>query len=850
MPGKDQPRSRPPAPGPSAAEAVARPRAADPAQPQPLPLQPGRLIVGRFSPAALLSLQRTVGNRAVLRLLSQQPAARASAPPTDAASKSSAGSPAGDGTAEREPAHGSGTSREPPEAGSGAARVDRSAAVSRSNAAAAAKPVRAPIVSNRPSGPGGALQRLTGYEAEANVPIYGTFTADAVKAALTEKGKGHWSDEIALFIGGGLKYGFNYGTEPSGHYTLSADHNVLMGLHRKLVQRLILAGYLKDGYQHRSMSNLEYITPPRDELGPGAAPIIEADANAVRKHHAATVKAATGGRTAKVPPPAVEIFTGIPVKELEYWVHPRDMPMIAPVLTELEAAIDDQLYMQETTGVLPQDVPALYEQAGEDFRHDADGRMSRCIREILARSPAIARDAYARARAAAEEWPDAFDTHKPALEGYLTLMAGYLLADNLSMTSMLARGSTEKNFFPFFPKAKMVDFMRALPAEVRPGDESADAWNGVMERLHGASTPFGPDYWARRYDVRREKDDGVFFPLGQLDDLKELVEGKDLQPSDSKALGLDEPHPAVKGATGQMGIPLEDRYVKKKLAGPVTGETLEKFMSTRFGRAIARNLQHVPEEEREEVEEAVGKPPSLPDMLALRTARTGRLIEKVGEVGAYNVGIDEEQQKEQTDDLLMQRLFADEELQKQLEKVKAIVDPEEREVALTKLERQALEAYEALNARYVAFTNLDREEDKALTFAGAREEALKEALGDFARGISKLREVTPDWIADSAVRQRVERRMANAELKAAEVKTLARRLGEVTERDAAEPGAVAEILVALEKGSAEYLADSELIRQSYGAARKKSWFRRHLPKILAGVAAVVIVGGILLLVLL
>lgn len=441
------------------------------------------------------------------------------------------------------------------------------------------------------------IQRLTGYEVETNIPIFSKYN-EAV-SALTPMGANGFTESIGWFLTGGLKYGLNYGEDPEGRYSISADHNELMLIHRRLVDKLIVLGLLKEGFKHRSLANIEYITPPRAEIGPGSVGEHEKDITAVKKHLNATLAVASTRKVADVPAPGQQVLTGFPFSKLLEWVTTNgiDRTVIGTELLEMHKAINNAIYVQETSGVLPEDVPAVYSAASEAIMHTADpSKLSRLMAELMEKSKGIG-----KAACAADSMPVAFTTHRKAVIGYLTLLASYLLADNISVLKNFTQtSSTEKNLVPFMSKTLLHDTMAALPVAVRPTGAVDDPWPAFATNLQKEAAKFPADYWSATYEMEVDdsKSTGSVFPAGISDALTKLITGigEVVGVVTGHTLGLDDPHAEVETASGQKAIPLEDRYFGKKYDSPLTSENMEAALSNRFKFAVGLNLAHIPEE--------------------------------------------------------------------------------------------------------------------------------------------------------------------------------------------------------------------------------------------------------------
>lgn len=479
----------------------------------------------------------------------------------------------------------------------------------------------------------GVVQRLTGYELEANFPLFGKY--NEIGDQLTEKGANGFTETIGWFLTGGLKYGQNYGEDPEGRYVISADHNDLMGIHRQLVDKLIVLGLLKEGFKFRSLANAEYITPPRQEVGPGGIDEHQKDITAVKNHLSASVAAASAKRVADVPAPGQQILTGFPLTELREWVQANDIPvaLISKELQDMEQAINNEIYLQETTGVLPEDIPALYGVASEYMMREENNptKLTKLMAGLMTKATAIGQAVYA----AADNLPPAFVTHQKALKGYFALLASYLLADNVSFLKQFTQAkSTDKNLLPFLSKTKLSDTLAALPPEVRPTNAMDDPWRSFAATLVTQAATCPKEYWAATYDmdIDADKAQGTVFPAGHADALGKLIAGTEVIGVNSgKTLTLDDPHPEVATSTGQKGIPMEDRYYRTKLDSATTAVNVEERLKRRFTSVAAVQIGHIPETDGKKLA-AVNETATPLTAKQKQDQQIGRIRERIAEV--------------------------------------------------------------------------------------------------------------------------------------------------------------------------------------------------------------------------
>lgn len=491
-------------------------------------------------------------------------------------------------------------------------------------------------------------QRLTGYEVETNLPVFGPHN-DA-SAGLSDKGKKGFTSAIGIFLSGGLKYGFNYGEDPEGRFHISADHNDIMSKHRQLVQKLLLLGLLKPGWKHRSLANAEYITPPRPELGPNSMGEHKADIAAVRAHVNTALGVAKGGKVTAVPAPAHNIFTGIPVQDLVDWVKGAGMEeqLIIPEIYALSNAITNAVYIQETSGVLPADIPKVYDVASKAMGRDSAGKVSKIMSELMAKSNEIGAASFQSDKDPFKGFAD----HKGAVVGYLTLLASYALADNLSFLEFYSKSSsTAKNLVPFMSKTKLVEASKALPAPVHINSTNESVWGDLTGHVANLAKKYDTAYWSGKYGmgIDKTRTKGKVFPDGA--DYAMLQLQIEMEPTVGAAtgrlIGLDDPHPEVEKASGQKAIPLEDRYFGQKHDEDLTSDNMEGVLAGHFQFATDLNFDHLPGEKKGEVAGSMKTPPNADQQVLIMAGRIRQLIaayhklDDTKDLGPWNTAVDD-----------------------------------------------------------------------------------------------------------------------------------------------------------------------------------------------------------------
>ena len=670
------------------------------------------------------------------------------------------------------------------------------------------------------------MQRLTGYEVEANVPIFNDHSLGEFGGALTEKGRNNYTETIGVFLSGGLKYGLNYGEDLKGHFTISADHNKLRTAHRGLIDRLLITGYLSSEFVHREMSNIEYITPPRDELRPGSQAVHDADILAVRKHHQQALQTAQVKKVGKLPPPAINLFTGVPWSEFEKWIDPKDQSFIMQALGEFENLITDQLYVQETSGVLPEDIPKVYAESVSEIASDGGGKERRAAVEILRHSQVIGHSAYDQTRGATV-WTKEFEQSGAALVGYLTMVASYILAESLAQTDIRPKGSTPKNLFALFPRAELHNALAALPENVRPVDSNRAVWKQLVTALEVAAKPYGVDYWVQHYGVNVREEplgfQGVFLMVGEPDELLEdLVQGKAIQSSGGKELSLDTLHERVATATGQQGIPLEDRYIKGKEPGAITSKNVGDVIAKRFNRATTRNVEHVPKEHQAEILKTVQDAPPLSQVIALQAEHLTGLFDKMDEMQVKSIGLAQElDPTSMSDQEIKKRLARADKAKTRMEAIRTGPDESVQHAELSDLEQGLGEELVVLRPEILKHWNRSREGDVTLKAGGSITRLLLSESKKIASGDQNLENVRLDDMADVDQRAKLASDIQKCiDLRKSFVEK-AKLLTGLTPEVANEPGRVAALWMPMSEAASQYDKEAAQIYSVFEKSAKQ-----------------------------
>lgn len=280
---------------------------------------------------------------------------------------------------------------------------------------------------------GNVVQLKTGFEMELHVPVYGT--PPSSREPQIEKEDNTLDDgerkAIKMYLGGGLIYGRNYGTNNEDLFDITADHGADKIPHGALIEGLKTEGYIAP-FLYRSMTNIEYRTPPIEEREKGANDKMLQIAKAVEKHASDVADKSTKGKVADLDVPAIDLHTGIPVDALKKMANNNDN--VKKLVDDAHESVSPFVYFQTNTGALPSEIPTLFRQASEQIKtvHPETSPQLNAIKKMLDESVNIAESISGDLKAALVEqnnWPDWYtpDSDLKSLTGWVTLVTQYLL---------------------------------------------------------------------------------------------------------------------------------------------------------------------------------------------------------------------------------------------------------------------------------------------------------------------------------------------------------------------------------------------------------------------------------------
>ena len=349
---------------------------------------------------------------------------------------------------------------------------------------------------------GSVAQRMVGFEAELSVPSLGPAPGAVDKKRLATGPDGNEpTPEIEQFIFGGLPYGVNRGS--NANFALKPDHNELQGKASALRVKLASMGLLL-AVPAESTSNLEYVTPPLDELAAGSTAKLTGQFDAVRDHVNALFPAAKSTVSA-IGAPGVNTYTGVPEADLKTWLGSR-YDEISALVNAFKDSVKNELYLQATVGILPSAIRDLHRAhtpaSAEDAVRTTDLAMFVVDTTVkqLENAPAFKNKTYIKellngkpanmfgfgAKAAA---PIDYES----LMGVIHLTYMYMVGSALNQTNLFEGSS--KNSVAFLSK---MSNMRHIITKAAPGlqaNRPPDDLVSLIDRFFKATKYTTADFW-------------------------------------------------------------------------------------------------------------------------------------------------------------------------------------------------------------------------------------------------------------------------------------------------------------------------------------------------------------------
>ena len=181
----------------------------------------------------------------------------------------------------------------------------------------------------------------------------------------------------------------------------------------------------------------------------------------------------------------------------------------------------------------------------------------------------------------------------PALKGWATLAAQYLLHFKLEQTNFLREKSTAKNLLGYLSKTQMHKTLAALPQEVRPN--LADAvtgiqWRNLTDQLVAEASAYNIQAAAGLAPRQPANAAGAPDLGGWMGTILQGADGAEVRTGRPLELDAnqDKPAPAL-ALPGQEAIPLEDRYSGRKLKPEDKAPAkIDTYLKAEWDRAVKR----------------------------------------------------------------------------------------------------------------------------------------------------------------------------------------------------------------------------------------------------------------------
>lgn len=447
------------------------------------------------------------------------------------------------------------------------------------------------------------VQRLAGFEVELRIPFYGSSSVatddNTFKSGTAQQLDPSARKQVVDFLFGGNKYGVSYG-QVAGQYDISADHSSTSRPHKALGKH-IKEHHLGRTGKKISVSIPEYRTVPLEERDPEAQAKTATIADAVQNHASESARRAQLGHTNALGAPVQNQMTGIPVAALRALLEgdPVGTDLLHTMINELQPSV----YYQSTVGVLPSEIPALFEEAAADLDNQApDTAKAGLLRHSVARVDMALNSADVAAFVGAMD-----PGHKASLRGWMTLVAELLLADQLEVSStryyvketdtggmLVRRSGVSKNLVPYLPKTDLRKAMAALPPAVRPSAHTgpnARNWYNLFQALFfnchpgqfdliatlGLESYEGQEFYDKKGKAKGKVEHGEVFGKGAIPSiwlslLTSDQDGGENHLKSGNELSLDDKQEELEpelSIRGEQAIPLEDRDTKSKASfGP------------------------------------------------------------------------------------------------------------------------------------------------------------------------------------------------------------------------------------------------------------------------------------------
>jgi Domain of unknown function (DUF4157) len=464
-----------------------------------------------------------------------------------------------------------------------------------------------------------AVQRLVGFEVELSVPSFGQHDT----TGLNPVGGRAPAADLGAFFHGGFPYAATVMNEEN--LTILTDHNSLARrvrvLHSVLSELTGSDGNpVVTGPIASSMSNLEYVTAPFDEMAPGSDAAVKKVADRIDEHVEAIFQQKPQDNVFPVPGSPIA-GTGTPLAALREWLGPDlfGNAKVQSAVKAFQADIKAEMYLQATLGVLPSGLPSLYSFQADDVSHESRRAPGK---EHIADGWRDAAAAINRAvpRLRSEIVPNLLpgleNGDQAALTGTLALGLSYAVGSAMIEAGVRGPTASTKNAVPFLLKLANLGSIRrqATTDTLREKLIGQDLIGHLATWMHSEIPETGIAHWETllaRYPDNKPNPAGPAYGHGQTgvgntaQMLHSLLNGDETFPviAPGKALPkADEPNSAiVPYVGGQKGAPVEMRWLTQRATNP--GQLWGMFKKI-MDEARKANLATVPSEQSKPIWEA------------------------------------------------------------------------------------------------------------------------------------------------------------------------------------------------------------------------------------------------------
>jgi len=317
------------------------------------------------------------------------------------------------------------------------------------------------------------IQRLVGFEFEMDVPI--TTTNYHVGATAPGVGGAKVDSKVEQFMISGPAYATPIYNEPSGLFDAVTDHPMNL----QLANRDLYLAYEKQGLVRkweqgsmRNIANIEYRTPPTDEMAAGSNTIFKMQLNGVGNHARAIIGNKPSINMTRVPTssdPAMHV--GVPYNEM-IAAAPGNADVQAAA-NRLRDATQPNINMQATIGIVPAGIGSLHqdwETSGLDTTNDmfklANQWTKKLHNDLWTKYEAskISKSIGSVVKFRGLTPEQAND----AIDGLFWLICSYLVGQSIRKTNAWTEHKSHKNAVPFMVKMIPNNLISALPDAIVP----------------------------------------------------------------------------------------------------------------------------------------------------------------------------------------------------------------------------------------------------------------------------------------------------------------------------------------------------------------------------------------------